>query len=67
MDQVLQSIDSDLTDLEENLLEELSRLLKLESTDTYCRLKPDRKGGFRLILEALEDALEHSGDRATSV
>ena len=62
MDPILNSINQDLTDLEEKLLVELGSLRKSDAGDTYCKVNFDLRAELQFTLEALSEALDNSGD-----
>lgn len=61
MSDALKRIDTDLTASEQRLLDELRRLRKLGSDETYSKLERDVKLELDLTLDALSEALAHSG------
>lgn len=62
MNEALQKIDTDLIELEERLLVELSRLRKLGSKDTYSEIEPALKSELKVIYSALVEALAATAD-----
>lgn len=62
MPDILEKIELDLADVEEALLNELRRIRKQHSGETYATLDDSLKIQVELTVDSLREALDHSGD-----
>jgi hypothetical protein len=60
--ELLKTVDKDLIEMEETLLNELDRLRKLDSSEDYSEIEAASKTQFKQVYSRLLAALENSGD-----